>query len=696
MSHSHSKRIVATQVNGHTFTVSDRYDFSNSKILGRGTYGVVATALDTHSNRTIAIKRIRPFANDDWDARHTLREIRLLRVLGPHPNIISLYNLSSHEEKAELYMMMELMDCDLHRVIQSKQVLTPKHIRCFLKQILEGIRAMHEVGVFHRDLKPGNILVSKDCQVRITDFGLARFMDEATRQGTNKLNPMTEYVVTRWYRAPELLLSPGGTYDEAIDLWSIGCIFAELLRRRPLFPGKSHAHQVQLIFELLGYDPENLGFTVTVEAARYLDKRSMSFSNNATTLRQAVGAETPDDAIDLLEQLLTVNPNYRCSAQIALQGKFLRGADLLCDYSRNYIHRPSLEDFDFEQEKYSLEELKEMILDEMRYYQRRSSNAGSSNATSPAHPSSSSQQSNTASWALEGDENIRGGGSREGNLSREGTVGRDHRGNSQQMMSASSYIDDAGYEAPSQMNTSTRSSTLGAKRSMESMLAESTGVISGNNSVSSKSHGFRGTAVGNIIASARNMNASSPTPRTAITPSKQQIAATLQRESKARYRQNPGSLGPLGDQSATARFPARVPPLVGNASNKSLSESLSASMGVFSNLQAYQSLSARGQALDNSASGASGGQNERKAFTAPSFHFPVPFSSTSTTPLATVGNSTIFGSSAANYSTSSGAGVAMDIQEQSRDPTRVSLESKPLTKTASWRHGSQNNRSLRR
>jgi len=170
---------------------------------------------------------------------------------------------------------------------------------------------MHEVGVFHRDLKPGNILVSKDCQVRITDFGLARFMDESTRQGTwgaiytlyifnlenmcflisswlvktqylyqwhpfnqgtNKLNPMTEYVVTRWYRAPELLLSPGGVYDEAIDLWSIGeqcpvwweyrplivlscdqgCIFAELIRRRPLFPGKSHAHQVQLVFELLG------------------------------------------------------------------------------------------------------------------------------------------------------------------------------------------------------------------------------------------------------------------------------------------------------------------------------------------------------------------------------------------------------------------------------------------------------------
>jgi serine/threonine protein kinase len=94
--------------------------------------------------------------------------------------------------------------------------------------MLEGIKAMHAIGVFHRDLKPGNILVSKDCQLRITDFGLARFMDESTRVGENELNPMTEYVVTRWYRPPELLLAPNLLYDEAVDLWSVGCIFAEV------------------------------------------------------------------------------------------------------------------------------------------------------------------------------------------------------------------------------------------------------------------------------------------------------------------------------------------------------------------------------------------------------------------------------------------------------------------------------------
>lgn len=150
--------VIATVVHGHTFTVSTRYNLRDSKILGRGSFGVVCTAVDTETGRTLAIKRIRPYANDEWDARHTLREIRLLRLLGPHPNVISLYDLSLFDDKSELYMMMELMDCDLHRVISSKQPLSTKHFKCFTRQILEGIRAMHEVGVFHRDLKPGNIV----------------------------------------------------------------------------------------------------------------------------------------------------------------------------------------------------------------------------------------------------------------------------------------------------------------------------------------------------------------------------------------------------------------------------------------------------------------------------------------------------------------------------------------------------------
>lgn len=243
--------LAVSSVGGHSFTVASRYDLSGSRILGRGSFGLVATATDSEQGgKPVAVKRIRPYANDEWDARHTLREIRLMRLLGSHPNVISLFDLSLCEEKSELYMVMELMDCDLHRIIQSKQTLTELHLKTFALQILEGIKAMHLAGVFHRDLKPGNLLVSKDCQLRITDFGLARFMDERTLSGANANNPMTEYVVTRWYRSPELLLAPSRPYSEAIDMWSVGCIVAELLRRKPLFPGKSHANQVQLIFEV--------------------------------------------------------------------------------------------------------------------------------------------------------------------------------------------------------------------------------------------------------------------------------------------------------------------------------------------------------------------------------------------------------------------------------------------------------------
>lgn len=353
-----ASRVQATVVNGHTFTISDRYNLNGSKILGRGSFGVVATALDIKTNNMIAIKRIRPFANDDWDARHTLREVRLLRLLGPHPNVISLYGLSLYEDKTELYMVMELMDCDLHRVISSKQGLTPKHHKCFVRQIVEGIKAMHAVGVFHRDLKPGNILVSKDCQLRITDFGLARYMDECTRQGKNSLNPMTEYVVTRWYRCPELLLCPNRPYSEAIDLWSIGCILAELFRRKPLFPGKSHANQVQIMFEGLGLESiDNLGFKVSSEATSFLEKRCHYPKQKMQTLVP----EATDEAVELLEALLSLNPNKRPSAASALEFDFLKDADVLCDYSKNYLRRPTKEYFDFESEKYSLDELRDLI-----------------------------------------------------------------------------------------------------------------------------------------------------------------------------------------------------------------------------------------------------------------------------------------------------------------------------------------------
>lgn len=356
-------KTVATVVHGNTYTVSSRYSLQDSKILGKGSFGVVATAYDAQLGISVAVKRVRPYANDDWDARHTLREIRLLRLLRNHPNIIGLSDLSINDEKAELYMMLECMDCDLHKVIQSKQTLTHKHFKCFTKQMLEGIKAMHSIGVFHRDLKPGNILVSRSCQLRITDFGLARFMDESTRSGNNSINPMTEYVVTRWYRPPELLLSAKRPYSEAIDMWSIGCIVAEMILRKPLFPGKSHAHQVQVIFDILGLGSiESLGFPVSGEAAVFLEKKC---SKGVKQPLSKVIPEADADEIQLMEALLTINPTRRPTAVTCLDFPFVRDADAFYDYSCSYLTRPKREYFDFEQEHYSINELRDMIKGEV-------------------------------------------------------------------------------------------------------------------------------------------------------------------------------------------------------------------------------------------------------------------------------------------------------------------------------------------
>eukprot|EP01038_Epipyxis_sp_PR26KG_P008497 gene8497-11488_t len=354
---------VATVVDGHTYTVDTRYILTDSKIKGTGTYGVVATAFDSVRNISLAIKRIRPYANDEWDARHTLREIRLLKLLGAHPNVITLFELSLYETKTELYMAMELMDCDLHRVIQSKQPLTEKHHKCFLYQILEGVKAMHSVGVYHRDLKPGNILVSKDCQLRIADFGLARYIDETTRVGKNDQNPMTEYVVTRWYRPPELLISPKNKpYSEAVDLWSVGCILAELIRRKPLFPGKSYTEQVTLIFEVFGFtSADDLGFPISQEAVFFLNKKCKF--KKQPLINVVPGAS--NQALEMLNSLLCMNPEKRATAKQALQFPYLSDAEVLYDYDEISLVKPSPDYFDFEKEKYAAGELKQMIKHEV-------------------------------------------------------------------------------------------------------------------------------------------------------------------------------------------------------------------------------------------------------------------------------------------------------------------------------------------
>ena len=188
-----------------TFTLDNQY--SDLKILGKGSYGVVVSAFSERLQQKIAIKKVTPVAKHVVDAKHVLRETRLLRYMGQHENIITLEDINYREQADELYFVMELMDSDLHRIIQSKQALTEQHFQYFMFQLCCGLKYLHDHRIIHRDLKPGNLLVSKDCRLRITDFGLARERPQGKGEDLEESidTPMTEHVVTRWYRPPELM-----------------------------------------------------------------------------------------------------------------------------------------------------------------------------------------------------------------------------------------------------------------------------------------------------------------------------------------------------------------------------------------------------------------------------------------------------------------------------------------------------------
>ncbi|EXB58285.1 Mitogen-activated protein kinase 12 [Morus notabilis] len=220
------------------------------EVVGKGSYGVVASAIDTHTGERVAIKKINDVFEHVSDATRILREIKLLRMLR-HADIVEIKHIMlppCRREFKDLYVVFELMESDLHHVIKANDDLTPEHYQFFLYQLLRALKYIHTANVFHRDLKPKNILANADCKLKICDFGLAR----AAFNDAPSTVFWTDYVATRWYRAPELCGSFFSKYTPAIDIWSIGCIFAEMLTGKPLFPGKNVVNQLDLITNLLG------------------------------------------------------------------------------------------------------------------------------------------------------------------------------------------------------------------------------------------------------------------------------------------------------------------------------------------------------------------------------------------------------------------------------------------------------------
>ena len=286
---------------GNLFEVKKKY--VPIKPIGKGAYGIVCSAKDEKQNTKVAIKKITNAFENVVDAKRTLREIKLLRHLR-HENVVP----------NDVYVMYELMDTDLHQIIRSDQPLTDDHCQYFIYQLLRGLKYIHSADVLHRDLKPSNLLLNANCDLKICDFGLAR----TNTQDKNR-DFMTEYVVTRWYRAPELLLSCA-EYTVAIDVWSCGCILAELLGRKPLFPGKDYVHQLNLITKVIGTpDEQDLYFVTSDKARRYL--RQLPYSKPMDFKR--LYPEANPLACDLIEKMLIFNPEKRINVEECLKHPYL-------------------------------------------------------------------------------------------------------------------------------------------------------------------------------------------------------------------------------------------------------------------------------------------------------------------------------------------------------------------------------------
>ncbi|XRB02248.1 mitogen-activated protein kinase [Pycnococcus provasolii] len=296
---------------GHLFEVASTY--MPIKPIGKGAYGVVCSAKDVHTDERFAIKKIGNAFDNPVDAKRTLREIKLLRHL-KHENVIGLRDIMKPPDEftySDVYLVYELMDTDLHQIIRSSQPLSDDHCQYFLYQLLRGLKYIHSANVLHRDLKPSNLLLNANCDLKICDFGLARTSSEREY--------MTEYVVTRWYRAPELLLSCS-EYTSAIDIWSSGCIFAELLGRKPLFPGRDYVHQLNLVTTVIGSPTEaQMAFITSDKARRYI-------SSLPTTQRSDMAAYYPHashEAIALLSSMLLFDPSERVTVESALKSPYL-------------------------------------------------------------------------------------------------------------------------------------------------------------------------------------------------------------------------------------------------------------------------------------------------------------------------------------------------------------------------------------
>ncbi|KAF9163597.1 TFIIH complex serine/threonine-protein kinase subunit kin28 [Actinomortierella ambigua] len=270
--------------------------------VGEGAYAVVYSGIQLSTKRKVAIKKIKLGQFRDGLDMSAIREVKTLQELR-HPNVVELVEV--FYQKTNLNLVLEFLESDLEMVIKDKSIVfMPGDVKHWMLMTLRGLDHCHRNWILHRDMKPNNLLIGHDGQLKIADFGLARDFGDRGRQ-------LTSQVVTRWYRAPELLFG-AREYGYGVDIWAVGCIFAELLLRNPYLPGNSDMDQINIMFQALG-TPTEADWPGLSTLPNYMQYRQYP-KTPLRLLFTAAGADT----LELLESMLIYDPNKRISAREAL------------------------------------------------------------------------------------------------------------------------------------------------------------------------------------------------------------------------------------------------------------------------------------------------------------------------------------------------------------------------------------------
>ncbi|KAI3812553.1 hypothetical protein L1987_17264 [Smallanthus sonchifolius] len=321
--------VAGEAINGWTPRRADTFEKINK--IGQGTYSNVYKAKDTLSGKIVALKKVRFDNLEPESVKFMAREILILRRVD-HPNVVKLEGLVTSRMSCSLYLVFEYMEHDLAGLAASPTIkFTEPQVKCYMHQLLSGLEHCHNRHVLHRDIKGSNLLLDNDGGLKIADFGLASFFDPNHKQ------PMTSRVVTLWYRPPELLL--GATdYGVGIDLWSAGCILAELLAGKPIMPGRTEVEQLHKIFRLCGSPSEEYWKKSKLPHATIFKPQQSYRRCIKETFK-----DFPPSSLPTIDTLLSIDPAERLTATAALGSEFFTTKPYACDPSSLPKYPPTKE-----------------------------------------------------------------------------------------------------------------------------------------------------------------------------------------------------------------------------------------------------------------------------------------------------------------------------------------------------------------